>query len=81
MNMRIGEWGGSYAVRLPLSIVEELGLEKGQELAVQVSGDTLILKPKRTTPSLEALCALARTQMAPAIEWDDAPLDTEWPDE
>ena len=37
--MQIGKWGNSLAVRLPVSIVEQLGLREGDEVAIEISGD------------------------------------------
>lgn len=42
--MRIAKWGNSLAVRLPVSIVEELHLEEGDEVElVKGESDTLIV--------------------------------------
>ena len=42
--MRIAKWGNSLAVRLPVSIVEELHLEEGDEVElVKGEYDTLIV--------------------------------------
>lgn len=81
MDMRIGEWGGSYAVRLPASVVEALKLYKGQNLEYSVQNGSLTLTPKSAYPTLHELCAVARKQTPPSLAWEDDILPSEWSDE
>lgn len=77
MEMRIGEWGGSFAIRLPNSVVDSLKLEKGQSLEVHIANGALMLTPKQIKPSLDMLCTLAQTQTPPNAE-THTPLTSEW---
>ena len=81
MNMRIGEWGGSYAVRLPASVVEALKLEKGQPVEFSVHDGSVTLTPKPSRPTLQELCAKAQHQTPPSLCWDEDVMQTEWTDE
>jgi len=81
MDMRIGEWGGSYAVRLPASVVEALKLQKGQPLDFSVQNGALTLTPKSAYPTLQDLCAIARKQTPPSLTWEDDILSSEWSNE
>jgi antitoxin MazE len=37
--MRVAKWGNSLAIRLPVSVVETLGLKEGDEVEVHVAGE------------------------------------------
>lgn len=36
--MRVAKWGSSLAVRLPVAVVEALGLKEGDEIEIHVAG-------------------------------------------
>lgn len=51
--MRVAKWGNSLAVRLPASLVEELGLKEGDEITLSVEGrDAVGVKRKPTRKEL-----------------------------
>ena len=37
--MQVAKWGNSLAVRLPAAVVEALGLEEGDQIAIHVAGE------------------------------------------
>lgn len=37
--MRVAKWGNSLAVRLPVAVVESLGLKDGDEVEITVAGE------------------------------------------
>ncbi len=37
--MQVGKWGNSLAIRLPVSIVEQLGLREGDEVSLEIGGE------------------------------------------
>lgn len=55
MEMRIGKWGNSSAVRLPKALTEQLGLRVGGTLALEVRDGALVMRPSR--PSLKDMLA------------------------
>jgi antitoxin MazE len=60
MKIQIGKWGNSLAVRIPSSVVKDLGLADGANLDVTTAEGALILKParrRRAEHSLEDLLA------------------------
>ena len=79
MDAHIGELNGQYLVQLPIAIVEELGLQKGQKLSLNISNGAMTLTPEKSCSALEKLCAVASTQTAPVYEWNDTLLESEWP--
>jgi antitoxin MazE len=61
--MRIAKWGNSLAVRLPKKLVEDMGLNVGDELAVvDVTGRTIAVeKDQRRKQALERLASVNLT--------------------
>ncbi|OGN44204.1 MAG: hypothetical protein A2623_03885 [Caulobacterales bacterium RIFCSPHIGHO2_01_FULL_70_19] len=47
MKVRAARWGNSVAVRLPRRAVEALGLEPGQDMDMELRGETLELTVRR----------------------------------
>lgn len=37
--MQVSRWGNSLAVRLPVAVVEALGLKEGEEIEIHVAGE------------------------------------------
>jgi antitoxin MazE len=61
--MQVGKWGNSLAVRLPAAVVEALGLQEGDEIAIEVADSRTfrIGHDRRRDEALEALRALGWT--------------------
>lgn len=58
MRTLIGKWGNSAAVRLPKTVLDELGLALGQELEIDIVKRSLRLSPVGTgVPNLDDLVA------------------------
>jgi antitoxin MazE len=55
MQMQIGKWGNSLAVRIPGNYAKDLDLREGMDLEVVVVGDELVLRPAKKHCSLEEL--------------------------
>ncbi|HTJ93468.1 MAG TPA: AbrB/MazE/SpoVT family DNA-binding domain-containing protein [Pararobbsia sp.] len=55
MELSIQKWGNSAAVRLPASLLDQLDLELGDKLAVDVRREGMMLKPARREYTLESL--------------------------
>ena len=52
--MQVGKWGNSFAVRLPASVVEGLGLKEGDNIDIEIAG-THVFKVKRNRSRENAL--------------------------
>ncbi len=55
--MKVQKWGNSLAIRIPSAFAEQLMLKQGSEVDLSLDGDQLIIKPRRSRPSLSALLA------------------------
>lgn len=85
MRVQIAKWGNSTALRIPKSIVEELGLKPGQEVELVVEGREARLKPVRPLPCyrIEDLVAEMRRlgpENEPHFE-DWSAVEAPWPND
>jgi len=55
MQVQIGKWGNSLAVRIPGGCAKDLDLYEGMNLEVAVVGQDLVLRPAKKHYSLEEL--------------------------
>lgn len=76
MELLIRKWGNDAAVRLPLSILAQLGVLLGDSLVVDVQPDGIMLRRARkiyTLAELMAQCDLKTGQAADMTEWSVSP--------
>jgi len=45
METTISKWGNSLGVRIPQAFVKQIGLEEGMTLAMDIVGDSIIIRP------------------------------------
>lgn len=67
LDLNVSRWGNSLAVRLPVALVRELGLDEGSSLHVARNADksfTLTSKSSRKPFDKEAWMAQARKHLA-----------------
>jgi antitoxin MazE len=57
MNLQVGKWGDSLAVRIPGLYAKDLDLKEGMELDVSLVEGALLLRPRRQRYTLEGLVA------------------------
>ncbi len=55
--MQVSKWGNSLAVRLPVAVVEALGLREGDEIEISVAGkrDFRVARDRSRESALEQL--------------------------
>ncbi len=83
MRVQVSKWGNSTALRLPKSVVDELGLTSGSEVELTMVGQEVRLRPVRKIPvyRIEDLVAEAKrlgADNAPPLE-DWAAVEAPWP--
>ena len=77
MELQVGKWGNSLAVRLPIGMVKELSIVEGSILRTEVLGAQLLgIEPKPASKGRKALVAElramhARMRMTRAISKDE----------
>lgn len=47
MQLKISRWGNSLALRIPATAAKELGLCEGSDVTAAVTGNGLVISPKR----------------------------------
>lgn len=75
MELAIQKWGNSAAVRLPATVLDQLGVGLGDRLSAVMQPDGLVLKPARKSYALADLmaqCDLTAPPPAGLAEWTDA---------
>ena len=55
MRVKVCRWGNSAAVRIPVAVLRDAGVQTGQSLELRVEGGRLVLE--RAAESLDALLA------------------------
>ncbi len=75
MSSMIQKWGNSHAVRLPRSIVDQVGLAAGQEVLIEAKGKVITIRPAKTRKRIPIQTLIKG--MTPAKnrypEFEDAP--------
>lgn len=51
---KVQKWGNSLAIRIPSALAEQLMVKQGSEVNLLLDGDRLVIKPRRSEPSLSA---------------------------
>lgn len=75
MELAIQKWGNSAAVRLPATLLSQLGVALGDKLSADMRQDELVLRPARKTYSLTELMAQCDLNAAPPVDaasWEAA---------
>jgi antitoxin MazE len=60
--MQVAKWGNSLAVRLPVTVVEALGLKEGDEIDIRIAGERAfdIERDRSRERALERMRALRK---------------------
>ena len=77
MKGMVRKWGNSLAVRLPKSIVEQVGLLDSSPVEIERNGLRIIIQPKRKEHSLKDLVKRMKSAKKPKIVFDDNPVGNE----
>jgi antitoxin ChpS len=75
MELSIQKWGNSAAVRLPASLLSQLGVALGDKLSAHMQPEGLVLRPARKSYALADLMAQCDLKAAPpadAANWEGA---------
>ena len=69
--MQVAKWGNSLAVRLPVTVVEALGLKEGDEIDIRIAGERAfdIERDRSRERALERMRAL-RKALPPGWKFD-----------
>lgn len=73
MELAIQKWGNSAAVRLPATLLSQLGVTLGDKLSADMQDNGLVLRPARKTYALADLMAQCDLKAAPpgdVADWE-----------
>jgi antitoxin ChpS len=68
MELSIQKWGNSAAVRLPSTLLSQLGVSLGDRLSAEMKPEGLVLRPARKSYSLADLMAQCDLKAAPPAD-------------
>jgi antitoxin ChpS len=68
MELAIQKWGNSAAVRLPSTLLSQLGVALGDKLSADMQPEGLVLRAARKSYSLADLMAQCDLEAAPPVE-------------
>ena len=59
--MKLAKWGNSLAIRIPVEVVEQLGIGPNEEVEIKVTGENSfeVTRDRRRQDALEAMRKLA----------------------
>jgi antitoxin ChpS len=75
MELAIQKWGNSAAVRLPSTLLSQLGVALGDKLSADMQPEGLVLRAARKTYSLADLMAQCDLKAAPPADmagWENS---------
>ena len=58
MSTKVQKWGNSLAVRIPESVIEDVGFKAGREVVVRSERDTVVISPKPAKKKRRTLAEL-----------------------
>ena len=71
MELPIQKWGNSAAVRLPSTLLSQLGVALGDKLSAEMQPEGLVLRPARKTYVLADLMSQCDLKAAPPADLTD----------
>ncbi|MEB3174074.1 MAG: AbrB/MazE/SpoVT family DNA-binding domain-containing protein [Cyanobacteriota bacterium] len=79
ITQKIAKWGNSLGIRLPQPIIQQFGWKEGEQIAITVKDQQIILSPARPRYSLEELLQEARPDSQhPEADWGEAQGEEAW---
>ncbi len=73
MEARVKKWGNSLGIRIPKSVVDEIGLHSEVVVDLLVKDGQLVIRPKTKTYKLEDLLDLVTLEnIHPQTDWGSA---------
>lgn len=55
VTQKVSMWGNSLGIRLPQTIIQQMGLKQGDLVAISTEGNKIILSPARPRYTLDEL--------------------------
>ena len=79
ITQKIALWGNSLGVRLPQSIVQQIGLKAGSVISISAEGDKIVLAPEGPKYTLQELLRDATPeQQHDEVDWGDPQGEEVW---
>jgi antitoxin MazE len=75
----VAKWGNSLAIRIPKNIVEQLALEEGTHISINIESQNIVITPQKIEFTLEELLAGTSSQdFEGEYDWGEAVGEEVW---
>ncbi|MBF2064875.1 MAG: AbrB/MazE/SpoVT family DNA-binding domain-containing protein [Calothrix sp. C42_A2020_038] len=79
ITQKISLWGNSLGIRLPQSIIQQIGLKQGDLVAISTEENKIILSPARPKYNLDELLQNVTPDMQhDEIDWGEPAGEESW---
>ncbi|BAZ00548.1 transcriptional regulator/antitoxin, MazE [Tolypothrix tenuis PCC 7101] len=79
VTQKISIWGNSLGIRLPQTIIQQMGLKQGDFVAISTEGNKIILSPTRPKYTLnELLKDVTPDKQHDEVDWGEAAGEETW---
>lgn len=79
VTQKVAKWGNSLGIRLPQTIIQQLGWQEGAKVQIITEGNQIILSPAKPKYSLDELLKEAKPQQQhEEINWGEAVGEENW---
>ncbi|MBD2166518.1 AbrB/MazE/SpoVT family DNA-binding domain-containing protein [Calothrix membranacea FACHB-236] len=79
VTQKISIWGNSLGIRLPQTIIQQMGLKQGDLVAISTEGNKIILSPARPKYTLnELLKDVTPDSQHDEVDWGKAEGEETW---
>jgi len=79
VTQKVSMWGNSLGVRLPQTIIQQMGLKPGDSIAISTEGNRIILSPARPRYTLDQLLKdVTPDQHHDEMDWGELVGEESW---
>jgi antitoxin MazE len=79
ITQKVSLWGNSLGIRLPQTVVLQMGLKQGDLVAISTEGNKIILSPARPKYTLDQLLQdVASDRQHDEVDWGEPEGEESW---
>lgn len=79
VTQKVSMWGNSLGIRLPQTIIQQMGLKQGDLVAISTEGNKIVLSPTRPKYTLDELLQNTTPDRQHAeVDWGEPVGEESW---
>jgi len=79
ITQKLSMWGNSLGIRLPQTIIQQMGLKQGDLVAISTEGNKIVLSPTRPKYTLDELLQdVTPERQHDEVDWGDPVGEESW---